>query len=107
MVSEISSLPTPVSPLISTVASVGPTTRTISSTRRRAALLPIIRGNPRPQSSALSSGPFATVSSSVSNEPVCLIGHDSIGQVVCAAILYPFLCPLYLFGALCLGPLNR
>src|SRR6267154_2451823 len=60
MASAISSLPVPVSPWINTVASVGATTRTRQSTRRKAALLPIILGKTQPRSSMLSGTILAT-----------------------------------------------
>src|SRR5260370_15486239 len=74
MACGISSLPVPVSPWINTVASVGATTRTMPSTRRRAALLPTMRGNPMPQSSLLSSPTLAEVASSISNRSVPTTG---------------------------------
>src|ERR1700704_4626118 len=72
MASAISSLPVPVSPLITTVAPVGATTRTMPSTRRREALLPAMWGNPLPQSSLLSSATFADAASSISKHALAI-----------------------------------
>src|ERR1039457_6528426 len=69
MASAISSLPVPVSPLINTVASVGATIRTMSSTARRAGLVPIMSGNSLSRRDALS-----------------MIAGRSPPQVACAAI---------------------
>src|SRR5258706_6895103 len=102
MASAISSLPVPVSPLINTVASVGATTRTISSTRRRASLLPTMRGNPLPQSSSLSSATVADVASSISKDAVFLTAGASVALPAWVAILFT---PLVIFTSLCVDPL--
>src|SRR5258707_10011071 len=95
MACAISSLPVPVSPLISTVASVGATIRTIASTPRRAALLPTMPGNPLPPSSLLPSASLADFASATSREAAGLTVAASPAQLVCAAIqLLLFVCPL-------------
>src|ERR1700676_490664 len=86
MASAISSLPVPVSPLINTVASVGATTRTMSSTRRRAALLPTMRGKSMPRSSSQSSATF-DVASSTSMDALWFTSGSSLIQVACADML--------------------
>src|SRR5271168_4739814 len=85
MASAINSLPVPVSPLINTVALVGATTRTMSSTRPRAALLPTMLGNRshRISSSGVASG---KVASSNSKDAVWLVFAVSLAQLDCAAI---------------------
>src|SRR5277367_6820653 len=90
MASAISSLPVPVSPLINTVASVGATIRTIPSTRRRASLLPTIRGEPLSQSSFLPRWAFADTESSASKDAPRLTTGASPTQHVCVAIFYSF-----------------
>src|SRR6202050_4364475 len=90
MASAISSLPVPVSPSISTVASVGATVWTISSTRRSAALLPIMRGEPLPQSSFVSGAPFAVVASSICKDALRLTAAVSLAQIADAAIVCSF-----------------
>ena|ERR1700680_4103429 len=87
MASAISSLPVPVSPLINTVALVAATIRTISSTRRRAALLPTMQGNPLPQSSLLSRATFADVASTMSKDALWLTAGRLLAQIACAAIV--------------------
>src|SRR6266481_8735930 len=95
MACAISSLPVPVSPLISTVALVGATIRTIASTPRRAALLPTMPGNPLPQSSLMSSVSLADFASWISRDAVRLTAGSSLAQLVCAGIHYSFwFCPL-------------
>src|SRR6267378_4034564 len=90
MASAINSLPVPVSPLISTVALVGATTRTRLSTCRRAALLPIMRGSTSPRSSLWSSATFPDVASSISNDTIWLTSGPSLAQFACAAIPHSF-----------------
>src|SRR6266481_1388738 len=89
MACAISSLPVPVSPLISTVALVGATIRTIASTPRKAAL-PTMPGNPLPQSSLLSSASLADFAPWISRDAVRLTAAASLAQLVCADIHYSF-----------------
>src|ERR1700722_2983817 len=95
MASAISSLPVPVSPWINTMASVGATICTISRTSRRAALLPIIRGNPLLPTLLLSSATLADNESSASKDALWLTTGASATQHVCVAILYSFPYPLH------------
>src|SRR5277367_5577791 len=97
MASAISSLPVPVSPLIKTVALVGATIRTIPRTRRRAALLPTMLGNPLPQSSLLSRATFAEVASPMSKDALWLTVGRLLAQIACAAIVLvlSFVCYSY------------
>src|SRR5437899_1941194 len=90
MACAISSLPVPVSPLISTVALVGATIRTIASMLRRAALLPTMLGNPLPQNSLLSSAHLADFAPCISRDAVRLTAGASLAQLVCADIHYSF-----------------
>src|SRR6202451_3358645 len=87
MASAISSLPVPVSPLIKTVALVRATIRTMPSTCRRAALLPIMQGRPLPQSSLLSRATFADVASPMSKDALWLTSGRLPAQIACAAIV--------------------
>src|SRR5580704_5846630 len=87
MASAISSLPVPVSPLINTVALVRATIRTMPSTCRRAALLPIMQGRPPPQSSVLSRATFADVASPMSKDGLWLTSDRLPAQIACAAIV--------------------
>src|SRR5260370_24536642 len=99
MACAISSLPVPVSPLISTVALVGATIRTIASAPRSAALLPTMLGNPLPQNSLVSSASLAESASWISRDAVRLTGGASLAQLDCAGIHYSFWFVRYAFDA--------
>src|SRR5580700_1275396 len=104
MASAISSLPVPVSPLIKTVALVRATIRTILSTCRRAALLPIMQGSPLRQSSQLSRATFADVASPISKDALWLTAGRLPAQIACAAIVLLLSFVRYIFDVRILRP---
>jgi hypothetical protein len=85
MAAAMSSLPVPVSPLINTVESVGATILTMPSTRRKAALLPIMRGNPL-LGSSLSTATCAEVTGVISKDALSFAAGSLSAQLAGAAI---------------------
>ena len=66
--------------------SVGTTIRTMPSTRRKAALLPIMRGDPLPSSSSLSSATCADFAYAISKAALSLAGGSVSTRPGCAVI---------------------
>src|ERR1700733_9071711 len=85
MACAMSSFPVPVSPSIKTVESVAATTRTMSRTRPRAALVPTILGEFLSQISSPSNPVFAANPSGITKDAVRF--RASLTQFVCADIL--------------------